>query len=64
MFGIEMTGPWDAHTLASNGEPFWSHRVVRTQMAGSPLVMGSIDPIYHMKVNFSATLIPAWRPCR
>jgi len=58
LFGLELTGPYDAHTLTLNGEPFWSNTVVRNNDGSVSLVLGEIDPIYHMKVNLTATLYP------
>ena len=58
LFGIELTGPWDTHALTLNGEPFWSHKVVRREDGAVSVVLGSIDPVYRMKVNLSATLHP------
>ena len=58
LFGIELTGPWDTHALALGGEPFWSNKVVRHEDGSVSLVLGSIDPMYHMKVDLSATLYP------
>jgi tetratricopeptide (TPR) repeat protein len=56
--GMEMTGPYDAHMLTLNGEPFWSHKIVRHPDGSVSLVLGEIDPVYHMKVNLTATLHP------
>ena len=58
LFGLELTGPFDAHTLTLNGEPFWSHTIVRHEDGSVSLVLGEIDPIYHMKVNLTATIYP------
>ena len=57
--GIEMTGPYDAHMLTLYGEPFWSHKIVRHPDGSVSLVLGEIDPVYHMKVNLTATLHPS-----
>ena len=56
--GIEMTGPYAAHMLTLYGEPFWSNKVVRHEDGSVSLVLGELDPVYHMKVNLSATLHP------
>jgi len=56
--GLELTGPYDAHTLTQNSEPYWSHTAVRQPDGSVSLVLGEIDPVYHMKVNLTATLHP------
>ena len=56
--GIELTGPYDVHTLTLNGEPYWSHTIVRHDDGSVSLVLGELDPVYHMKVNLTATLYP------
>jgi tetratricopeptide (TPR) repeat protein len=56
--GVELTGPYDAHMLTLYGEPNWSHKVVRNADGSVSLVLGEIDPVYHMKVNWIATLHP------
>ncbi len=56
--GIELTGPYDAHMLTLHSEPYWSHTVVRHPDGSVSLVLGEVDPIYHMKVNLTATLHP------
>jgi tetratricopeptide (TPR) repeat protein len=56
--GIELTGPYDAHNLTLHGEPFWSNTIVRHPDGSVSLVLGESDPVYHMKVNLSATLYP------
>jgi len=56
--GIELTGPYDAHMLTLHGEPFWSNTVLHNADGSVSLVLGEIDPVYHMKVNLSATLYP------
>jgi tetratricopeptide (TPR) repeat protein len=56
--GMELTGPHDLHTLTLYGEPFWAH-IVKTNADGSvSLILGETDPVYGMRVNFSATLHP------
>ena len=60
--GLELTGPHDLHTLTLHGEPFWANKTVRHEDGSISLVLGEIDPVYGMKVDFSATLprcIPA-----
>ncbi len=59
LFGIELTGAFDTHMLTLYGEPFWSHRVVRHADGSVSLVLGTTDPVYRMKVNFSARVYPA-----
>jgi tetratricopeptide (TPR) repeat protein len=59
LFGIELTGAFDTHMLTLYGEPFWSHRVVRHADGSVSLVLGTIDPVYRMKVNFAARVYPA-----
>jgi len=56
--GIELTGPFDVHTLTLHGEPFWSNTILRHPDGSVSLVLGESDPVYHMKVNLSATLYP------
>jgi tetratricopeptide (TPR) repeat protein len=56
--GIELTGPYDAHSLTTHGEPYWSHTIVRHKDGSVTVVLGELDPIYHMNVTFSATLYP------
>jgi tetratricopeptide (TPR) repeat protein len=56
--GLELTGPHDLHMLTLHGEPFWSNKVVRHEDGSVSLVLGELDPVYHMKVNLSATLVP------
>lgn len=56
--GAELTGPHDLHTLTLHGEPFWAHQLVRHPDGSLSLVLGQLDPVYQMKVNFAATLHP------
>jgi len=56
--GIEITGPFDSHMLTLHGEPFWSNSIVRHPDGSVSLVLSESDPVYHMKVNLSATLYP------
>lgn len=57
-FGVELTGPHDLHTLTLYGEPFWSDKVLRHEDGSVSLALGELDPVYHMKVNLTATLHP------
>ncbi len=56
--GLELTGPYDVHMLTLHGEPFWANQIVRLPDGSVSLVLGELDPIYHMKVNLTATLHP------
>jgi tetratricopeptide (TPR) repeat protein len=56
--GMELTGPHDVHMLTLHGEPFWANQIVRKADGAVSLVLGQIDPVYQMKVNFAATLHP------
>ncbi len=56
--GLELTGPHDLHMLTLHGEPFWSSTTVKNPDGSISLVLGTIDPVYHMKVNLTATLHP------
>ena len=56
--GLELTGPHDLHMLTLHGEPFWSSTIVKHPDGSISLVLGTIDPVYHMKVNLTATLHP------
>lgn len=56
--GIELTGPYDAHTLTLHGEPYWSHTIVRHPDGSVSLMLSEADPVYHMDVSLSATLYP------
>jgi tetratricopeptide (TPR) repeat protein len=62
--GIELTGAYDTHMLTLYGEPYWSHRVVRNDDGSVSLVLGSIEPVYHMKVDLTATLYPGLEAMR
>ena len=57
--GLELTGPHDLHTLTLHGEPYWSNKIVHHGDGSISLVLGEFDPVYGMKVNFSATLHPS-----
>lgn len=56
--GIELTGPYDAHSLTTHSEPYWSHTIVKHKDGSVTVVLGEQDPFYHMNVTFSATLYP------
>lgn len=56
--GIELTGPYDAHSLTLHGEPYWSHTVIRHKDGSVSVMLGEMDPIYHMNVTYTATLYP------
>lgn len=56
--GIELTGPYDAHMLTLYGEPHWSNKVIANRDGSMTLVLGERDPVYHMRVDLSATLYP------
>ena len=56
--GIELTGPYDSHSLTTHSEPYWSHVIVKHQDGSVTVVLGELDPFYHMNVTFSATLYP------
>jgi tetratricopeptide (TPR) repeat protein len=58
LFGIELTGPFDAHSRTLHSEPYWSHTVVRHKDGSVSVVLGETDPVYHMDVTFTATLYP------
>ena len=55
---IELTGPYDTHTMTLNGEPLWFYKILRHEDGSASLVMSNIDPIFRMKVNFIARLVP------
>jgi tetratricopeptide (TPR) repeat protein len=56
--GIELTGPYDAHSRTLHGEPYWSHTVVKHKDGSISVMLSEIDPVYHMNVTFTATLYP------
>ncbi|MGE5645302.1 MAG: DUF5107 domain-containing protein [Acidobacteriota bacterium] len=56
--GIELTGPHDLHMLTLYSEPYWSNKIIRHEDGSVSLMLSEIDPVYHMKVNLSATLYP------
>ena len=55
---IELTGPYDTHMITLYGEPLWFNKVLRHDDGSVSIVMSNIDPIYRMKVNFIARLVP------
>ncbi|MFH1070058.1 MAG: DUF5107 domain-containing protein, partial [Candidatus Glassbacteria bacterium] len=55
---LEITGPYDHHTLTLKGEPFWFDKVLRHPDGSVSVVLSQIDPFYRMKVNFSVRLYP------
>lgn len=56
--GIELTGPYDAHSRTLHGEPYWSHTIVKHKDGSVSVILGEVDPVYHMDVTFTATLYP------
>ena len=56
--GLELTGPYDAHTLTLHNEPYWSHTILRHPDGSVSVLLGETDPIYHMDVTYTATLVP------
>ncbi len=56
--GIELTGPYDAHTLTLHNEPYWSHTIIRHKDGSVSVMLGEMDPIYHMNVTYTATIHP------
>lgn len=56
--GIELTGPYDAHTLTLHSEPYWSHTILRHKDGSVSVMLGEVDPIYHMNVTYTATIVP------
>lgn len=56
--GLELTGPYDVHMLTLHGEPFWANQIVRLPDGSVSLVLGELDPVFHMNVNLTATLHP------
>ena len=56
--GIELTGPFDVHSLTLKYDPYWSNTVVRHDDGSVSLALGEIDPFYGMKVTLTATLHP------
>ena len=56
--GIELTGPYDSHSLTTHSEPYWSHTILKHKDGSITVVLGELDPFYQMNVTFSATLYP------
>lgn len=56
--GIELTGPFDIHSLTLNSDPYWSNTVLRNADGSASIMLGEIDPFYGMKVTLTATLHP------
>lgn len=56
--GIELTGPYDAHSLTWKGEPYWSHTILKHNDGSVSVLLGEEDPFYHMDVTYTATLYP------
>lgn len=56
--GIELTGPYDAHSLTWKGEPYWSHTILKHKDGSVSVLLGEEDPLYHMDVTYTATLYP------
>jgi hypothetical protein len=56
--GIELTGPYDSHSLTTHSEPYWSHIILKHKDGSVTIVLGELDPFYQMNVTFSATLYP------
>ncbi len=56
--GIELTGPYDAHSLTWKGEPYWSHTILKHKDGSVSVLLGEEDPFYHMDVTYTATLYP------
>ena len=56
--GIELTGPYDAHSLTWKGEPYWSHTILKHKDGSVSVLLGEEDPFYHMDLTYTATLYP------
>ncbi|MGC1869465.1 MAG: DUF5107 domain-containing protein [Acidobacteriaceae bacterium] len=56
--GIELTGPYDAHSLTWKGEPYWSHTILKHTDGSVSVLLGEEDPFYHMDLTYTATLYP------
>ncbi|WP_263418111.1 DUF5107 domain-containing protein [Terriglobus albidus] len=56
--GIELTGPFDIHSLTLKSDPFWSNTVVKHDDGSVSIMLGEIDPFYGMDVTLTATLHP------
>ena len=56
--GIELTGPFDIHSLTLKSDPFWSSTVVKHDDGSVSIMLGEVDPFYGMNVTLTATLYP------
>ena len=56
--GIELTGPFDIHSLTLKSDPFWSNTVVKHDDGSVSIMLGEVDPFYGMNVTLTATLHP------
>lgn len=56
--GIELTGPFDIHSLTLKSDPFWSNTVVPHDDGSVSIMLGEVDPFYGMDVTLTATLHP------
>ena len=56
--GIELTGPFDVHSLTLDYDPYWSNTTLKNPDGSITLLLGETDPFYGMRVTFSATLYP------
>ena len=56
--GIELTGPYDIHSLTLKSDPFWSNTVLRHADGSVSIALGEVDPFYGMDVTLTATLYP------
>jgi tetratricopeptide (TPR) repeat protein len=56
--GIELTGPYDTHSLTMRFDPYWSNLVLHNPDGSITIRLGETDPIYGMTVRYSATLHP------
>lgn len=56
--GIELTGPFDVHSLTIHSDPYWSNTTIKHSDGSITLMLSEVDPIYGMNVSLSATLYP------
>ena len=56
--GIELTGPFDVHSLTLQHDPYWSNTTLNNPDGSITLLLGETDPFYGMRVTLSATLYP------
>ena len=56
--GIELTGPFDVHSLTLDHDPYWSNTTLKNADGSITLLLGETDPFYGMRVTLSATLYP------